>query len=111
MWGSPVEVERRNRILVSVYAYAYEIESDSIISDGEFDDLAMSIQPEMDTGNALMDKWFKKQFDFCTGSWIHAHPELNKIKQRAVLSAVWKKDNRNPVLRHCLKLLLNEEMN
>ena len=37
--------------------------------------------------------------------------ELKKIKQRAVLSAVWKKDNRNPVLRHCLKLLLNKSLN
>lgn len=33
--------------------------------------------------------------------------ELKKIKQRAILSAVWKKTNRNPVLQHCLKLLLN----
>ncbi|RNC91945.1 MAG: LysR family transcriptional regulator [Allomuricauda sp.] len=35
---------------------------------------------------------------------------LKKIKQRAVLSAVWKKDNRNPVLQHCLKLLLNDSL-
>lgn len=32
--------------------------------------------------------------------------ELKKIKQRAVLSVVWKKDNRNPVLKQCLNLLL-----
>ena len=34
--------------------------------------------------------------------------ELKKIPQRAVLSVVWKKDNRNPVLQHCLKLLFSE---
>lgn len=31
--------------------------------------------------------------------------ELKKIKQKAILSVVWKSDNRNPVLLHCLKLL------
>jgi len=31
--------------------------------------------------------------------------ELGQIRQRAILSAIWKKDNRNPVLHHCLKLL------
>ena len=34
--------------------------------------------------------------------------ELKKIVQRATLSVVWKKDNRNPVLQHCLKLLLEK---
>lgn len=32
--------------------------------------------------------------------------ELKKIRQRAVLSVLWKRDNRNPVLQHCLSLLL-----
>ena len=31
--------------------------------------------------------------------------ELTQIRQRAILSAIWKKGNRNPVLHHCLKLL------
>jgi len=35
--------------------------------------------------------------------------ELKKIKQRASLSVIWKKDNRNPVLKHGLNLLLNEK--
>ncbi|MEX0312808.1 MAG: LysR substrate-binding domain-containing protein [Allomuricauda sp.] len=33
--------------------------------------------------------------------------ELKKIKQRAILSAVWKVDNRNPALQNCIDLLLN----
>ncbi len=33
--------------------------------------------------------------------------ELKKIKQKAILSVAWKDDNRNPVLRQCLNLLLN----
>ncbi|WP_298929833.1 LysR family transcriptional regulator [uncultured Allomuricauda sp.] len=32
--------------------------------------------------------------------------ELKKIKQRAILSMVWKEDNRNPVLQNCIDLLL-----
>lgn len=33
--------------------------------------------------------------------------ELKKIKQKAILSVIWKSDNRNPVLKHGLDLLLN----
>lgn len=32
--------------------------------------------------------------------------ELKKIKQKAVLSMIWKKGNRNPVLKRCMDLLL-----
>ncbi len=34
--------------------------------------------------------------------------ELKKISQRAVLSVIWKSDNRNPALQHCIDLLLQE---
>tara|TARA_R110001592_G_scaffold4436_1_gene25015 strand:- start:1017 stop:1910 length:894 start_codon:yes stop_codon:yes gene_type:complete len=36
--------------------------------------------------------------------------ELKNIPQRAVLSVCWKVDNRNPALRHCINLLLNESI-
>ncbi|MCL5247193.1 LysR family transcriptional regulator [Cellulophaga sp. 20_2_10] len=35
--------------------------------------------------------------------------ELKKIPQRAVLSVIWKEDNRNPVLKHCMQLLLGDK--
>ncbi len=35
--------------------------------------------------------------------------ELKKVPQRAVLSVVWKADNRNPVLKPCLDLLLGHK--
>ncbi len=35
--------------------------------------------------------------------------ELSTIKQQAVLSVIWKEDNRNPALKHCLELLLGTE--
>ncbi|MFL1012949.1 LysR family transcriptional regulator [Flavisericum labens] len=34
--------------------------------------------------------------------------ELTKIRQRTVLSAVWNKDNRNPILNHALSLIHNK---
>ena len=32
--------------------------------------------------------------------------ELKQLKQRAVLSVIWKKENANPVLKNCMDLLL-----
>ncbi|SMC35011.1 LysR family transcriptional regulator [Cellulophaga tyrosinoxydans] len=32
--------------------------------------------------------------------------KLQNIKQRAELSVIWKKDNRNPTIKHCLNLVL-----
>ncbi|MDX1326243.1 MAG: LysR family transcriptional regulator [Arenibacter sp.] len=37
--------------------------------------------------------------------------ELTRVSQKAVLSVVWKEDNRNPALRHCVNLLLEREWN
>ncbi len=34
--------------------------------------------------------------------------ELRSLKQRALLSVVWKKDNANPVLKNCMDLLLGK---
>ncbi len=35
--------------------------------------------------------------------------ELKNIPQRAILSVIWKEDNRNPALKHCMDLLLGNE--
>jgi uncharacterized protein YrzB (UPF0473 family) len=80
-WGLPVEIERRNRIRLSVAAFAYEFENDSIMNDGDFDALAETIDVNMDTGNELMDTFFREQFSPHTGQWIHNHPELDKLKK------------------------------
>lgn len=37
--------------------------------------------------------------------------ELKNIPQKATLSVVWKEDNRNPVLAHCVNLLLDRASN
>ena len=75
-----VNPEIRNRIRVAVAAYAYELENDPIMSDDEFDELARSIDPEVRTGNDLLDDFFWSDFSASTGQWIYKHPELEKIR-------------------------------
>jgi len=78
-------LERRNRIRLSLAAYAYEYLDNPIMSDAEFDDLCKKIKPEVSTGNGVMDKFFKKEFAAYTGSWIRSHPDiggLNALYQR-----------------------------
>lgn len=80
-WGSEVEKERRRRILLSIYAYAYEKCDDSLISDGEFDKMCLQVNPKLETDNKKLDDFFKNEFDPSTGQWIHKHPELHKIAE------------------------------
>ena len=80
-WGTTPEVERRNRIQVSVAAFAYELMGESIMTDDEFDALARSIRPEVMTGRFNLDAFFLSRFSPDTGMWIHQHPELAKIEQ------------------------------
>jgi hypothetical protein len=81
MWGSPEETERRNRIKLAVAAYAYEFDNTSIMSDADFDELAKQIDPQVSTGHAVIDQFFRTQFQPDTGQWIHRHPELERVKQ------------------------------
>lgn len=73
--------ETRNRILIAVYAYAYEIKSNPLITDAEFDKLALEINLEISTGNIVMDEWFKGNFTPYSGCWVHNHPNLKRIKE------------------------------
>jgi hypothetical protein len=82
---SPVEIERRNRIKLSVAAYAYEFHADSIISDAEFDNLSDQINVQIRTGNERIDDFFCEHFEPHTGMWIQKHPDrdgLEKIYQK-----------------------------
>ena len=71
--------EIRNRIRLSLAAYAYEYKDDPIMSDDEFDSLAKKINVDESTGNRKLDNFFKKHFETDTGMWIRKHPELSKI--------------------------------
>ena len=75
-----INQETRNRILVSVAAYAYEYLDKPIMSDADFDALCKRIDPKLDTGNAKLDAFFRDCFNSATGMWIHRHPEKAKLK-------------------------------
>ena len=71
--------EIRNRIKLSVAAYAYEFLGDSIMTDHQYDELSLEINPKEETGNEKMDRFFKTQFEPCTGMWIRKHPEIRRL--------------------------------
>ena len=77
---TPIEAERRNRIRLSVAAYAYEYRNDSIMSDAEFDELSLQIQPSVETGNRKLDNLCKKHFSPETGMWIRKHPDKRGLE-------------------------------
>ena len=74
-------IETKNRIRLSVYAYAYEFMNDSLVDDGKFDRLSQEINPNATTGNKKMDDFFAKEFVADSGMWIWNHPELLKVKE------------------------------
>jgi len=74
-----IERQRRIRIRLSIAAYAYEFDDQSIMSDAEFDELSNEVIPNIATGHEVMDKFFKEEFEPDTGMWIRKHPELERI--------------------------------
>lgn len=74
-----INQEIRNRIRLTIAAYAYEMEDNPIMTDFEFDELSRSINPKEKTGNKKLDNFFKKHFNPDTGMWIRQHPELDKV--------------------------------
>lgn len=75
------EIERRRRILLSIWAYAYEFQNHSIVPDHVFDAQAYLVDLRIDTGRPVLDFWFRAMFQPHTGLWIHKHPELHKIER------------------------------
>lgn len=73
--------EIKRRIKLCVAAYAYEVKNDSIMPDATFDEECKKVDVTITTGNEKMDKWFKDEFDPCTGQWIHNHPEKGKLEE------------------------------
>ena len=75
-----INQEIKNRIKISVAAYAYEYLDAPIMSDGDFDALSQLIDTKKKTGNEMLDKFFEKHFVADSGMWIHKHPEKKKLK-------------------------------
>ena len=46
-WGSPVEVERKRRINLALWAYAYEVQDDPLVDDATFDREARLVDPSI----------------------------------------------------------------
>ena len=73
--------ENKSRSKLCIAAYAYEIKNDSIMPDITFDEECKKVDVTITTGNDKMDKWFRDEFDPCTGQWIHSHPEKNRLEE------------------------------
>lgn len=82
-WGSPVEIERRRRIQVAVWAYAYEKLDESLVSDETFDAECKLVDLSISTGNFGMDHWFRTNFKPDTGMWVQRHPGRKRLHQIA----------------------------
>lgn len=91
-WGTEVEQERRNRIKLSIAAYAYEFDNNSIMSDAEFDALSEKINTNIETASDItdpkqkarykdLDSFFSIEYSNYTGQWIHNHPELDLVEK------------------------------
>lgn len=78
-WGSPVELERKRRIVLSVAAYAYECCAESIMSDHDYDMMSLRVDLAMDTGRPDLDAFFRAEFNPSSGQWIRAHPNLSGV--------------------------------
>lgn len=73
--------ETRRRIRLAVAAYAYEFEDDPVMTDAEFDRIAMEIDPDAPTGNLVLDKFFMLFFEPATGMWVRNHPDIPGLKR------------------------------
>lgn len=60
---------------------AYEEYNRSLVYDSEYDAASRLIDPSIETGNVVLDEFFKTKFAPHTGSWIHEHPELDRIDE------------------------------
>lgn len=75
--------QTRLRMVVSAAAYAYEIEQQPFITDGVFDYLATLVDLSVETHRPVLDAWFIAEYSPNTGSWVHAHPDLDGLKRLA----------------------------
>lgn len=73
--------EKKRRIQVALWAYAYEIKDDSLVSDAQYDETCLLIDTSIKTGNKEMDKFFQRHFDPSTGMWIHRHPGIKRLAE------------------------------
>ncbi len=71
--------EKRRRINICIWAWAYEKYATSFVTDIKWDEVALIIDVNKPTDRPIIDKFFKENFVPYTGQWIYKHPELPKI--------------------------------
>lgn len=59
----------------------------TIMTDNEWDNLALQIDPSVETGNKKMDRFFKEHFKPYTAMWIHYHPDPAGLAR--IYHSVW----------------------
>lgn len=79
MYNPTVDTETKNRIKLSVAAYAYEVLNQPIMTDGDFDALAKKIDLSVNTRRPNLDKWFRENFSSSTGMWVLNHPDRRRL--------------------------------
>jgi hypothetical protein len=82
---SYVEKVRRDRILLSIYAYAYEIRNTPLVDDATFDKLAMELDTTTETGNVEMDTFFREKYTPYSGIWVLDHPSFDLLERVSLL--------------------------
>lgn len=72
----------KERIEVTIAAYAYEFLNESFLTDFEYDELCKKVKENIHikTGNKKWDKWFIKNFNADSGMWVHNHPDKSRLK-------------------------------
>ena len=73
--------ERKRRIKLAVWAYAYELMAHSVVDDGTFDRECLKVDLTQSTGNAVLDAWWRENFKPWTGMWVHNHPGRDRLHQ------------------------------
>lgn len=96
-------VERRRRIRVAAWAYAYEVMNESLVSDHVFDAECLKVDLSVSTGDKKMDAWFKKHFDPSTGMWVRNHPD------QAGLARICKIMKRTPIMENEFKFSIGQQ--
>lgn len=88
--------ETRKRVRLTVAAWAYEKHNDPIMSDAEYDQLALSIDLRKTTSRPDLDDWWRENFNPSTGMWVFRHPEVDIVEKayrllrpRAPVMSVW----------------------
>ena len=75
------EIEKRRRINVALWSFAYAVMNDPIVPDNVYDVVATSVNLKGFTDNIRLDIWFENNFRTSTCAWIWSHPDFEKIAQ------------------------------